>query len=61
MAQTSQWKIVLNNVESTLGGTTNSKTLHKEISIQNAQKGDGVKVINENLQTGSSSETYKEK
>ncbi|MBD0255109.1 MAG: hypothetical protein ICV83_05275 [Cytophagales bacterium] len=58
-AQTSQWKAVLDNVESYLGGETESKTLNKRISTQDAQQNGGVmKVVDEDLQTGSSTESY---
>ena len=50
-----------NNVEGFLGGRTNSKTLHKEISIKNSAKGDAIKVVDEDIQRGTVKETYKEK
>lgn len=57
-AQTAQWKQVLNNVQSFINGDVQSKTLKKEIYIQDAKSGDGKKVVNENLETGSSTESY---
>jgi len=60
-AQRSQWELVLNNVGSFLKGVIKSKTLKTELSIQNAQKGDAVKVAKEDLQSGKRTEEFKEK
>jgi RHS repeat-associated protein len=57
-AQTAQWKQVLNNVQTFINGDVQSKTLKKEIYNQGATSGDGKKVVNENLQTGSCTEDY---
>jgi RHS repeat-associated protein len=60
-AQKAQWELVLNNVASFLKGNVKSKTLKTELSIQNAQKGDAVKVATEDLQSGKTTEELKEK
>lgn len=60
-AQTSQWKQVLNNVQDYVKGDVQSKTLRKEIYSQGAKTGDTKKVVNENLQTGESTEGYEQK
>ena len=54
-AQESQWKVVLNNVENSLGGKTESKTLTKELSTQDAKKGDQKNIYKEDLITGNKS------
>lgn len=60
-AQDKQWKLVLDNVGNFLGGKVESKTKTSEVSIQNAEKGDAIHATTENLKTGASTETYKEK
>ncbi len=58
MAQTAQWKAVLDNVQKFVNGDVKSKTLKKEIYGQDAQAGDGKKVVNEDLQKGTTTEEY---
>ncbi len=60
-AQTTQWKTVLDNVEEYIDGTTYGKSVSKEISAQDAKKGDAVKVTHENLQYEEKTEEYKVK
>jgi RHS repeat-associated protein len=60
-AQDAQWKQVLNNAELVAGGVADSKERHTEIYIEEASEGSMVKVVDENLKTGESSETIKAK
>jgi RHS repeat-associated protein len=60
MAQTQQWKQVLNNVEAFINGDVQSKTLKKEIFDQQTKSGDAKKIVNEDLQNGTSTEKYEE-
>jgi RHS repeat-associated protein len=57
IVQTTQWKVVLNNVENYLQGKTLSKTIDKEISSQGAKNEDAVKTVHENLLNNTSSES----
>jgi RHS repeat-associated protein len=60
IAQTAQWNQVLNNVQNFIKGDVQSKTLKKEIYGKDAQAGDAKKVVNEDLETGSCTESYEE-
>jgi hypothetical protein len=51
----------LNNAELVAGGVADSKERHTEIYIEEASEGSMVKVVDENLKTGESSETIKAK
>lgn len=59
-AQTAQWSQVLTNVQNFISGELISKTLHKEIYNQDAKSGDAKKVVDQDLQTETCTESYEE-
>ena len=59
--QTKQWKLIIDNVNNFVNGEILDQKIFKEVSIKNAQKGDLIKLIEEDVLNNIKKEHFKEK